>query len=334
MVSAIEAIICFQMIQCTGEAHKSCHLINVCHQVHRRFRQYYLEIMSLPVVHDDSEELVKTLKKCLKPYKSQIKANTERNRRFAFVKLDKCSHLDKWTQHFISNDNHVDEHLDRKLKKITKKLYRSTRKRDSTEEEPVKKKPKVSNTLIDFNSINNENEDLDFEDGSDSGSGDKKISDKKSRPKQVNGSISKLNGHSATNSFDRTKENRNGLPLYSNNLNQTFKIPKKSAENIETILSHVNSLIKRPSEAFNHLNKHLADDQWSREDVIESLVNIAKNMVIKKDFGGHLNVFNELVNKLKSLKYIENEFWDDLIFVIDKKKGELKNTHVRQSQLQ
>lgn len=284
--------------------------------------------MSAPKIHPDSGQLVSSLKKCLKPYRAQIKANTTRSRRFAFVGLTKIAALDECAAHYNANHNRADDYLDRKLRKICRKHCRTDR--EESRQQLNHKRAKVSNTPLDLNLIHNQNDDLDFEDGTvSSESGLTNISrSSKGQNKQVNGFVPKVIGLSADN--DVSSEKKNALPLYANNLNQTFKIPKKDSQSIDSIITHVTSLNKRPLQAFNHLNKYLADDQWGRDDVVALLQTIAKNMVAYNEFGGNFAEFNEITNKLKSLKHTENDFWDDLIFAVEKKKNDLRNSHVSQ----
>jgi len=127
----------------------------------------------------------------------------------------------------------------------------------------------------------------------------------------------------------------NGMSVYSdNNLNTDtkFKIPKRDSQNIETIVERTQTLknSRRWVDAFDQLSRNLSDDQWDREDVIELLVQIAKGMAAGNDFcSTKINHhFNALTDKLKTLKYIEDEFWDQIIYMASKKNESKTNSQI------
>ena len=302
----------------------------------------------MSIVYNCSEELVKDLKRTFKPFKSLIKDNTSRDQRFPFVQLKRCPKLDNCLIKYKSNDFKYNESIDRKLNKICKKFYRkATIDSDSGEELPPKKKRKVVETLLNLNLITNENEDLDFEEDNSNKANERNIFTQikdKSEPNLTNGfkdkNSDKMNGFYHKNDYKKTNDTSNedknnflteinGFHSSVNN-NPNFKIPK-NGNNFETIISRAKSMAtttRRPAEAYTHLLRHLSEDQWSREDVMDVLVATATNMVANTEFATQVKQFNELIDKIKSLKYFDNHFWDQIIANVEKKKDS-KNSHVR-----
>ena len=310
-------------------------------------------------IYKSSEDLVTKLKETFRPYRKIIKSNTEKNKRLPFVTLKRISTLDRCVAYYQQNDNQYDERLDRKLTKI---LRKSEEQKVSAEEQPLKKR-KIVNSLLDLNLINDENEDLDFEEENTQSSqlseaieedeSEPSTADTYSEPKLTNVNSNKVNGLVRKSDYQKTNgsvnySERNGntlgltKPTVSENgfisevskalpADNGFKIPKKSSQSIETIIEHSQRLANnniRPVEAYKHLARYLSEDQWRREDVMQLLVTISKNMVSNKDFGINVSIFNELIDKMKSLKYVDEDFWDEIIYLVEKKRSDSKNTQV------
>ncbi|CAG2120871.1 unnamed protein product, partial [Medioppia subpectinata] len=138
---------------------------------------------------------------------------------------------------------------------------------------------------------------------------DNKIESQKPSYKYIPSHRNGSNGHS------------NGLSL-NGNTNTTFKIPKKDPQNIDTIIERTRERKdnKQWVEAFDIFTKNLKNEHWIQENVISLLVEIAKGMAASNDLNGNkFNHFNALIDKLKSLRFIDDEFWDEIIFTATKK---------------
>jgi len=296
-----------------------------------------METQSLTIYHN-SHDLVKDLKKNFKSYRKLIKSMTTRDKRFPFIVLDKCFKLDEYS--IDVRFNGFNESNDRKISQILHKI-------DPTFDSQPNKKRKTDNSFLDLSKISNENEQLNYE-MSDEESGhantDKNLNNCKSVYK------TKLNGVSHNNKSEVNKKlnsngchfnNKsvkqdlcNGLSVYSNNINDfNFKIPKctDKKESIESIISFANTLVKnnkRCGDAFNHLSRYLSEDQWTNTEIIETLAKIALGIASISDLGSHINGLDEVIDKIKSLQYTDDDFWDELIFRVDKKRNDLKYAHV------
>jgi len=300
-----------------------------------------METQSL-TVYPNSHHLVKDLKKNFKSYRKLIKSMTTRDKRFPFIVLDKCLKLDEYS--IDVRFNGFNESNDRKISKIVQKFY-------STLDSQPNKKRKTDNSFVDLSKIDNENEQLNYEMSDEENHGfSSHANTDRSLKSCKNGHKTKLNGLSHNSKSEVNKKlnsnnsnfnNKsvkqdlcNGLSVYNNNINDlNFKIPKctDKKESIESIIIFANTLVKnskRCGDAFNYLSKYLSEDQWTNTEIIEILAKIALGIASINDLGSHINRLDEVIDKIKSLQYTDDDFWDELIFRVDKKRNDLKYAHV------
>ncbi|CAG2167436.1 unnamed protein product, partial [Oppiella nova] len=304
------------------------------------------------IIYESSEAVVKVQKKRLKAYKDVIKQNTCRSQRFPVVRIDRFPKLDKYCTHVQTNG--FSQSIDHKINRLCRQLSNETNGdglSDSSDRKTNNQKKRSHEEMIDLCVIQEENDELDFEEESLSKKFLKTNEYKrKSSSADTRNDVKNESKYTKLNDFEITSEapkksynyipsqrssEMKGMSVYSdNNLNTDtkFKIPKRDSQNIETIVERTQTLknSRRWVDAFDQLSRNLSDDQWDREDVIELLVQIAKGMAAGNDFcSTKINHhFNALTDKLKTLKYIEDEFWDQIIYMASKKNESKTNSQI------
>jgi hypothetical protein len=292
-------------------------------------------------IYENSDNLVKDLKKKFKIYKKQIKEKTTKSKRFPFVVLDKCLKLDQYS---IDVKNYgFNRSNDQFINKLVNNMDLSSHSMTNN------KKRKFENSFINLCEINDENEELDYEMSDEENNGfcfDKKTNNsfgfnhKNNRNEKFDNYSNKteVTKKLKSNHLNSKQDYCNGLSVYqNNNTNElNFKIPKK--ESYESVVSYVNNLIKnnkRCGDAYKHLCRQLNDNQWNNSDIIEIVAKIALGIANSLESGSHVNNLEEVIDKIKTLQHIDDDFWDELILRVDKRRndGKCKYIHVRHSSI-
>ena len=283
--------------------------------------------MSEPLIYSNTNKLAKSLKKSFKCYKNLIKENIRRSQRFPVIELKKSLELDNCCVYV--HQNGFDESVDQKISRILKK---NKNVNESNDYPPNKRQKLVKSTVNLF-----ANEDLieELDDLEDDKKKVAKTNDNHSRDNskskyEYSDTFTKIKGYS-NNASDSQKKR---LSVYETNPinSQSFKIPKNMGQNIESIIRHAKSLANssvRCVDAFTYLVRNLSEDQWMRYDVKVLLPTIALTMSKNIDFlVNNIIIFNELIDKIKILQIIDEDFWDQLIYGIEKKTKNIYS-HVR-----
>ncbi|XP_054160486.1 anaphase-promoting complex subunit 6-like [Oppia nitens] len=313
-------------------------------------------VSEMPIIFKTSNELVMILKKRFKEYKNIIKEKTDSRHRLPFVKLSQSSKLDKCSLYVKSRG--FSKTTDDKLNRLCKRLDNNYN--ESNDEHKERKDIKQSNDfqinkkrkyeLIDiFKGDDDIDNELDRKDrkkylktnNQTNGESDKSTSNDKNGSKftKLKEFESKCEPQRKPQTYQYIsskqiglKSQDNGLSIYNSNLNElNFKIPKKDSQDTKSMLDRAQSLrtSKRYDESFNHLVRNLTENQWKEPIVLELLILLAKGMASSKDFyGPHTNTFADIIDKIKSLQYIEDDFWDFIIYCTFKKNTNNKSHQI------
>lgn len=271
--------------------------------------------------------MVKHLKKRYKEYKNDIKNSIDdKNKWFPIVVVKRNDCLDKCAKVYARRG--YCEELDNSVK---------TAVNADNQTNQTKKKKSITDTInVNVLKINDENDVLDFdEDFEEANNGSVKTSGK---------SDDKSANKSSFNQSSKSKSKSNNTAIVSaidlnTNINFNFKIPKRPNNgnnpiNTESIVGYAKTMINssnitRIINAYDYLTRNLSEDQWENKDVIAILCKIAVLLAMKCEMSTHVTKMREIVDKLKSMKHTDSEFWDELISTVEKRRAmsQCKCTH-------